>query len=339
VSNYNYAEYVCEAVESAIEQEQSFDEIFVVDDGSKDDSVDRLKRRFSSNDNVIIIEKENGGQLSAFHRGVQESSGELCFFLDADDRYDSRLNRIANEFFAQFPTVDFLSVGFREFGETLSKPSRPKPTRDYGLTALSTIFDGRWIGNPTSCLSMRSGLVRCLLPYQDEEAWRIRADDVLVFGSSVLGAQKVHLNQPLVEYRLHHDNQFANRKQDSLAKMRHAIEVNRLIRYYVEKSGYEIELLGDLLPKEFRTHDRPTFNEFVRYARMCSRARLPWLLQAGFVTIMLNHYLSERRKKNESSDLQIFEKSMTETSTQDISQSEWNRANSRQARSKIRRAA
>ncbi|TWU43986.1 Chondroitin synthase [Novipirellula aureliae] len=297
VNNYNYADYVCEAVESAIEQELAFDEIIVVDDGSIDDSVRRLRQRFSSHDNVMIIEKENGGQLSAFHRGVQESRGDLIFFLDADDRYNSRLNWMASTLFSKNRTIDFLSVGYEEFGETLPGNSSPQPSRDYGFTALSTIFDRRWVGNPTSCLSMRSKLVNRVLPYQDEDAWRIRADDVLVYGSSILGAHKYHLGEPLVEYRIHQNNGYAKQKIDTLTKLKHAIEVNRLISYYVEKSGYEIGLLGNLLPREFRTLERPTYSELRRYIHMCSRTGLPLRLRIDSIAIMLHHYLVERFKK------------------------------------------
>ncbi len=87
VNNFNYANYVCHAVHSALEQTRVPDEIIVIDDGSTDSSIVLLQREFGAELRVKIISKENGGQLSAFNRGHQHASGEIIFFLDADDLY------------------------------------------------------------------------------------------------------------------------------------------------------------------------------------------------------------------------------------------------------------
>ena len=89
VSNYNYARFVEESVSSALEQTVPFDEIIVVDDGSDDDSVSKLREKFGRRDNLTIVEKENEGQLSCFNEGFRRSTGDLIFFLDADDAYET----------------------------------------------------------------------------------------------------------------------------------------------------------------------------------------------------------------------------------------------------------
>ncbi|WP_197231391.1 glycosyltransferase family A protein [Novipirellula artificiosorum] len=299
VNSYNYAPYVCEAVETAIEQELPFDEIIVVDDGSTDGSLQRLRGRFSSVDNVTIVSKPNGGQLSCFHEGKRLASGDLVFFLDADDRYDSRYNLHATDLYQRRSDVDFLSISFREIGLVRRRPLPAKPTRDYGISTLAAIFQRSWIGNPTSCLSMRSSLLSRVLPYPDEAAWRIRADDVLVIGSSIVGAHKFHLDQPLVDYRLHANNGFANQKQSPKSKMQQALQLNRLIRWYVEQMGYDISLLGYLLPREFRTLERPSLAEWMRYTKMGSTTNLPWSQRIGFALLMMDHYLRQRRRSKD----------------------------------------
>ena len=87
INNYNYEEYVLDAIQSALNQTVSFDEIIVVDDGSCDRSVELLKENYSSCDRIKLIFKENGGQMSCFYEGFIKSSGDLIFFLDADDLY------------------------------------------------------------------------------------------------------------------------------------------------------------------------------------------------------------------------------------------------------------
>jgi hypothetical protein len=91
INNYNYQRYVGEAVESALCQTLPVEKVVVVDDGSDDDSIRYLRRTFGSDRRVAIIEKEHGGQLSCFNRGIREVNTELVFFLDADDRYQPQL--------------------------------------------------------------------------------------------------------------------------------------------------------------------------------------------------------------------------------------------------------
>ncbi|MGI9456162.1 MAG: glycosyltransferase family 2 protein, partial [Aeoliella sp.] len=107
VNNYNYRPYVGEAVDSALSQSVPFDEIIVVDDGSTDESLSFLRREYASERRVKIVAKANGGQLSAFDEGVRHATGDLVFFLDADDCYRPEYLREAAEIYEQRP-VDFV---------------------------------------------------------------------------------------------------------------------------------------------------------------------------------------------------------------------------------------
>jgi glycosyltransferase involved in cell wall biosynthesis len=87
IPTYNSAALVVGAVESVLAQTRPADEVIVVDDGSTDDTAERLSRFGAP---VRVIRKENGGVSSARNRGVAESSGELVAFLDADDVWHPR---------------------------------------------------------------------------------------------------------------------------------------------------------------------------------------------------------------------------------------------------------
>ena len=87
VTSYNYGRFVAEAVESILRQTVPMDEIIVVDDGSTDGTPEMLRARYADGC-IKLIEKRNEGQLSCFNRGFEESTGDLIFFLDADDLYE-----------------------------------------------------------------------------------------------------------------------------------------------------------------------------------------------------------------------------------------------------------
>lgn len=82
ISSYNYAAFVRDAIDSALQQTYPHMEIIVVDDGSTDNSRDILNEYAES---VKLIFKKNGGQASAFNTGFENCQGDVIIFLDSDD--------------------------------------------------------------------------------------------------------------------------------------------------------------------------------------------------------------------------------------------------------------
>lgn len=82
INNYNYAQFLPDAIDSALAQRYPQVEVIVVDDGSTDDSKAVIA---GYGEKVISVLKENGGQASAFNAGFARSRGHVILFLDADD--------------------------------------------------------------------------------------------------------------------------------------------------------------------------------------------------------------------------------------------------------------
>jgi glycosyltransferase involved in cell wall biosynthesis len=82
VPAYNAGRYIAESLQSIAAQRGDFRlEILVVDDGSSDDTADKVL----SFPGVRLIRQENAGPSAARNRGIAASNGELVAFLDADD--------------------------------------------------------------------------------------------------------------------------------------------------------------------------------------------------------------------------------------------------------------
>ncbi len=83
VPTYNAWPKVQEALNSVLAQDYSGEiECIVSDDGSTDETVERVVSEFPS---VIVVEGANAGAAVARNRGVAEARGELVGFLDDDD--------------------------------------------------------------------------------------------------------------------------------------------------------------------------------------------------------------------------------------------------------------
>ena len=81
---YNGANYVAEAIESALKQTYKNIEIIVVNDGSKDNTEEIVK---SYGNKVRYFYKENGGTSTALNLGIKNMKGEYFSWLSHDDMY------------------------------------------------------------------------------------------------------------------------------------------------------------------------------------------------------------------------------------------------------------
>ena len=80
---YNKQNYIRRTLESVLSQTYTDFEVIVVNDGSKDNSLQEARKVTDSR--IRVIDKENGGVSSARNRGIKEAKNEWICFLDADD--------------------------------------------------------------------------------------------------------------------------------------------------------------------------------------------------------------------------------------------------------------
>ena len=80
---YNAERFIGETIRSALAQTWPSKEIIVVDDGSRDGTLE-VARRFASR-SVQIVTQENQGAAAARNRALALSQGEYIQWLDADD--------------------------------------------------------------------------------------------------------------------------------------------------------------------------------------------------------------------------------------------------------------
>jgi len=80
---YNASSFLTEAIESVLNQEIKDIEIIALDDGSTDDSVEKISQ--IKDLRLKIVRQENAGAAVARNNGVLIARGEYVCFLDADD--------------------------------------------------------------------------------------------------------------------------------------------------------------------------------------------------------------------------------------------------------------
>lgn len=85
IPNYNYSQYLPEAVMSALGQTYRRFEIVVVDDGSTDSSLEALRQFAADHPRVRVYRQENRGLAATRNTAISLSECEYILPLDSDD--------------------------------------------------------------------------------------------------------------------------------------------------------------------------------------------------------------------------------------------------------------
>jgi len=231
IDNYNYAQFLPVAIESAIQQTYSPIEIIVVDDGSTDQSREIISRYQT---NVVPIFKQNGGNNSAINAGIKHSHGNIICFLDADDFFfPEKVASVVHAFTQERKRpilVHHLLQIFDESSKEMTSQFKGKAHKspcnlyDYAKRYRFIPFQT----GPTSSISINRALADLLFPLPERPV-NIWADDFIVMGASLIGELR-SLDCALGAYRVHGRNLWFNVDR---SKAYEGIEV--LERYLNEK--------------------------------------------------------------------------------------------------------
>jgi glycosyltransferase involved in cell wall biosynthesis len=241
IDAYNYGQYIEEAVTSVLAQDFPAEEreILVVDDGSTDDTQERLKKFEGA---IRYLRKPNGGQASAFNFGFELARGEVIALLDADDVWSpEKLGRVY-EAFEHNPAAGMvyhrvhLWSGAGEIAEdsyfTAVSGRIPKNRR--------ALLQYAMVG--TSCLSFRREALKPLLPVP--EVLRSQADAYLT-ALVIFAAPVAAVPEFLGKYRLHGANLFqAKGERASRSQVEHRMEMRaallREIQNWLQENGQDV---------------------------------------------------------------------------------------------------
>jgi glycosyltransferase involved in cell wall biosynthesis len=209
IDAYNYGGYIEAAVASALNQTlpREMYEVIVVDDGSTDDTCQRLQKFLP---HIVYHYKENGGQATAINAGIDLANGEFVAFLDADDYWSpEKLSLVLEKFrsdeqvgvvYHKLAVVNNAGKELEIFPQCFGSSAFSDPVQRYDdwLTA---------VGVATSGISFRTAVVRNLTPIPAE--FTICADAYLMSCAPFVTGKFALIDAPLGSYRIHDRNNFS----------------------------------------------------------------------------------------------------------------------------------
>lgn len=174
IPNFNTAGYVLAAIQSVLDQTFQRLEIIVVDDGSSDDSVEKILS--ITDERVTCLRQQNKGLASARNTGLLVARGEYVGFLDSDDtwfsekaeRHLSVMEKDA-QLGLTFSHSAYLDDAGNPTGQLLVSLCNRPDTRD--LIRRNHLGNGSTAILRRTCLEMSGGFDETLRTCEEWELW------------------------------------------------------------------------------------------------------------------------------------------------------------------------
>ena len=201
---YNGAEFIEEALNSALAQTRPPAKIVVVDDGSTDNGPG-IVALMARDHAITLIQKPNGGQASARNLGVAHSQTPLIALLDQDDIwYPHHLEELVKPFCEiRYPELGWVYSNLDEIDRDGRMVTRScldqKPEIEHPKRSLVGCLTTDMFILPTSSLISRrafdaaGGFDERLVGYEDDD---------LFLRMFRLGYDNVYVNRALAQWRI-----------------------------------------------------------------------------------------------------------------------------------------
>jgi glycosyltransferase involved in cell wall biosynthesis len=241
INTYNYAEYLPDAIESALAQNRATTEVVVVDDGSTDATPDVVGRWRGA---IVSIRTENCGQLSAFGTGFASTTGEMVVFLDADDVLLPHAARTIAHAAADEALVKLhwpmpeIDAEARRTGRV--RPTEALPAGDLAAQLCRLGPEGAAYP-PTSGNAWRRGFLERVLPGPTDQ-FRLAADQYLAVLAPLHGLVG-RIDDPLSHYRRHGASAHSSAPLDERVRITndHYARTSSLLRAACEHRGLDCD--------------------------------------------------------------------------------------------------
>ena len=231
---YNGEKYIAQAIESALSQAYNNIEIIVINDGSTDNSYDKIMPYLPS---VKYIYQENKGVAAARNSGIKNSTGELIGFLDADDLWLPEKLEFQVNYLLKHQDIALVHSNQKSIYEDgVQTIAEPPPTKAMGMCFKELFLRNQISGGSVllrkKCLDQIGLFDERMFFGEDYELW-LRMSRFFLIG---------YIDRVLYLYRQHSSNMSTNWERALLGK-------TQVIETILKKFPEIYQELGDSIVK------------------------------------------------------------------------------------------
>ena len=195
---YNGEEYIEEQVKSILNQTRQIDELIISDDGSKDRTIEILKK--INDKRIKIVNGPRNGIKKNFENAIKNTTGEIIFLADQDDIWEKDKVKIVLKNLkgdevtlvvhnACIVDKDLKSINLDSFGWRKSKAG-----------VVKNVIKNSYIG---CCMAFKREVLKYILPIPDtiemHDQW------IGIINEKKCG-KSLFIRDKLIKYRRHENN-------------------------------------------------------------------------------------------------------------------------------------
>lgn len=122
---YNAGNCIGNCIESILKQTYYYWQLYVIDDGSTDNTLQFVKRYSALDERIKVFNKENGGVSSARNVGIQNIDTPYFVCIDADDSVEPKYLESLIKAHESYPTNGHIWCGFQTVSTQDKKDAVP----------------------------------------------------------------------------------------------------------------------------------------------------------------------------------------------------------------------
>lgn len=199
---FNSKNFVCQAINSVINQTFQDWDLIIVDDASSDGTADLIRDRYSEEKRITLIAlASNQGAAVARNTGIEAAEGRFIAFLDSDDHWEKDKLSIQLDAFKNTDACLVYSHYHlaEENGRAIGMVKAPE----------NITYNDLLLGNPVGCLTAIFDTAKTGKIYMPEI--RMRQDWGLWMRLLRDGGHGYGIQQPLATLRIHKKSLSANK--------------------------------------------------------------------------------------------------------------------------------
>lgn len=224
IPTYNRAKYICETIDSVLNQTFQDFEIIIVNDGSSDNTESLVLEYIRKYPNRMkYVYQQNKGEAAARNTGIMKSDGEYIAFLDSDDIWlEQKLEKQIDYVKKTDTDLVYCSMFIMENGVIDYKKIKPA---NPAFTFLDLLLGGKSITTPTVLVKKRC--IQKVEPF--DETLKLACDYEMWLRFS-LKYKISFIDESLAIYRIH-SSQLSSDDNDKEFKEHGVTIFKKLIAY------------------------------------------------------------------------------------------------------------
>jgi len=247
IPTYNYGRFIREAIDSVFSSSLSKDklEIIVVDDGSTDDTQDKIR---AYKDDIVYIRQKNCGKAKATKVGIDRARGKYLFNLDADDLFlPKKLEKVMDCFESDRDLVHVSHPALywdvnNDTKEIEPIPEWMKNTKLRGKELLRYFYRHQILFGGGSTFATRTEIAKQMLIPQAVDMY---IDEHLVL-FALQDKYCYFIDEPLSIWRIHGNNFSVGESQSkkAIAKLKRSQSSMAAVLQTLEAEGFDPEIIA-----------------------------------------------------------------------------------------------